>query len=94
MAIVKRILLDVLKPHQPGALEFAQTLADLDPGYRVNLRVEEVDENTESIIVVIEGEDIRFEEIDQTIKKMGGTIHSVDEVAAEGSPPTAPRGAN
>ena len=89
MAIVKRILLDVLKPHQPGALEFTQTLADLDPGYRVNLRVEEVDENTESIIVVIEGEIIRFEEIDQAIKKMGGTIHSVDEVEAEGSPPTA-----
>jgi uncharacterized protein len=89
MAIVKRILLDVLKPHQPGALEFSQTLADLDPGYRVNLRVEEVDENTESVIVVIEGEDIRFEEIGQAIKKMGGTIHSVDEVEAEGSPPAS-----
>lgn len=89
MAIIKRILLDVLKPHKPGALEFAQTLADLDPGYRVNLRVEEIDENTESIIVVIAGEDIRFEEIDQAIKKMGGTIHSVDEVEAEGSPPTS-----
>jgi hypothetical protein len=89
MAIVKRILLDVLKPHQPGALEFAQTLADLNPDYRVNLRVEEVDENTESIIVVIEGENIRFEEVDKAIKKMGGTIHSVDEVEAEGNPPTA-----
>jgi hypothetical protein len=88
MAIVKRILLDILKPHQPGSLEFAEALADLDPGYRVNLRVEEVDEKTESIVVVIEGEDIRFEEIDQAIKKMGGTIHSVDEVDTEGNPPT------
>ena len=88
MAIVKRILLDVLKPHQPGSLDFAQTLADLDPSYRVNLRVEEVDENTESIFIVIEGEDIRFEAIDQAVKKMGGTIHSVDEVEAEGRPPT------
>ena len=89
MAIVKRILLDVLKPHQPGSLEFAEALADLNPGYRVNLKVEEVDEKTESIVVVIEGEDIRFEEIDQAIKKMGGTVHSVDEVEAEGTPPTA-----
>lgn len=86
MAIVKRILLDILKPHQPGALEFAETLADLNPGYRVNLKVEEVDENTESIFVVITGDDVRFEEIDQAIKKMGGTIHSVDEVEAEGKP--------
>ncbi|MDH3257177.1 MAG: DUF211 domain-containing protein, partial [Nitrospinota bacterium] len=67
----------------------AETLADLGRGYRVNLRVEEVDENTESIVVVIEGEGIRFEEIDQAIKKMGGTIHSVDEVGAEGNPPAA-----
>ena len=89
MAIVKRILLDVLKPHQPGSLEFAQTLADLHPGYRVNLKVEEVDENTESIILVIGGEDIQFEAIEQAIKKMGGTIHSVDEVEAEGSPPSS-----
>ena len=89
MAIVKRILLDVLKPHQPGSIEFAEALADLNPGYRVNLRVEEVDENTESIIVIIEGENIHFEDIDQTIKKMGGTIHSVDEVEAEGSPPAS-----
>ena len=69
MAIVKRILLDVLKPHQPGSLEFTETLADLNPGYRVSLKVEEVDENTESVTVVIEGEDIRFEEIGQAIKK-------------------------
>ena len=89
MAIVKRILLDVLKPHQPGSLEFTQSLADLDPGYRVSLTVKEVDENTESIILVIEGENIRFEAIEQAIKKMGGTIHSVDEVEAEGTPPTA-----
>ncbi|MDH5763557.1 MAG: DUF211 domain-containing protein [Nitrospinota bacterium] len=89
MAVVKRILLDVLKPHQPGALEFTQTLADLDPGYRVNLTVEEVDENTDSIILVIEGDDIQFDAIDQAIKKMGGTIHSVDEVEAEGSPPAS-----
>ena len=89
MAIVKRILLDVLKPHQPGSLEFAETLADLNPDYRVNLRVEEVDENTESIIVVIEGDEIHFEEIDQAIKKMGGTIHSVDEVEAKGRPPAS-----
>jgi hypothetical protein len=39
--------------------------------------------------VVIEGENIRFEEIDQAIKKMGGTVHSVDEVEAEGSPPAS-----
>lgn len=90
MAIVKRILLDVLKPHQPGAVDFSTTLADLDPGYRVNLTVVEVDENTESIIVVIEGDDIKFDAVTEAIKKMGGTVHSVDEVEAEGSPPASP----
>ena len=31
MAKLKHIVLDVLKPHQPNALDFAAALADLDP---------------------------------------------------------------
>ena len=53
-------------------------------GHEIAARVEEIDENTESIVVVIEGHDIDFEGIDQAIKTMGGTIHSVDEVEVEG----------
>ena len=56
MASVHRLVLDVLKPHQPNTLEFAHNIAALGEDYRVNIRVVEVDEQTETLLVVIEGD--------------------------------------
>ena len=85
MAKVKRVVLDVLKPHNPSALDFAKTIADQGIGCMVKLTVEEVDEKTESIILVIEGEDIPFDAIVGSIKNLGGSLHSIDGVEVEGS---------
>lgn len=85
MADTKKIVLDVLKPHQPNAVDFAKVLADLSPDYQVRLTVVEVDEKTESVIVVIEGESIEFEPIIELIKKLGASVHSIDEVEIHGS---------
>ena len=84
MAIVTRIVLDVLKPHQPNALEFASQLADLGGSYQVNLLVQEVDDKTQTIILSISGEQLDFEAITQHIKSMGGSVHSIDEVDVQG----------
>ena len=83
---IRRLVLDVLKPHQPNALDFASALADLDPGYRVKLTLVEMDEKTESIVLVVEGREIRFQEISQAIEQMGASVHSIDEVEVEGAP--------
>jgi len=89
MAIVTRIVLDVLKPHQPNALEFASQLADLDASCQVNLLVQEVDDKTQSIILSITGERLDFEAITQHIGSMGGSVHSIDEVDVQGEAITA-----
>ncbi len=88
MTKTRRLVLDVLKPHQPNALDFSSALADLGTDYRVKLIVAEVDENTESTIVTIEGPDIDFENIKLAIEKMGASIHSIDEVEVYGTGPT------
>ena len=85
MVKVKRIVLDVLKPHHPSALDFAKALADQGTRCNVKLTVEEVDEKTESITLVVEGEDILFDTIVNTIKDLGGSLHSIDMVEVEGS---------
>jgi hypothetical protein len=85
MAITRKVVLDVLKPHQPNAVEFATALADLSPDYKVRLTVVEVDEKTESIIVVLEGENIEFDSVTELIKKLGASVHSIDEVEVHGS---------
>jgi len=72
--------LDVLKPHQPNALEFSCNLAKVGIDYHVVLTVLEVDENTETVQLVIEGSNIDFEAIQSAITSMSGSLHSIDEV--------------
>lgn len=84
MSRIRKLVLDVLKPHQPNALEFSTTLADLGPDYRVKLTVLEVDEKTETISLQIEGGNIHFDTISEAIKRLGASVHSIDEVEVEG----------
>ena len=86
MELVKRLVLDVLKPHSPNPLEFARKLVSLSEGYEVRLVVEEMDEKTESIILEISAHDIDFDLISEKIEEMGGSIHSIDEVDALNAP--------
>jgi hypothetical protein len=80
MVLVKRIVLDVLKPHLPNGLEFAKAIADQGVDYRVTFIVQEVDEKTETVKIIIAGEDINFDAISETIANLGGSLHSIDEV--------------
>ena len=80
MVLVKRLVLDILKPHQPNALEFSQAIACAGGDYRVCLTVLEVDENTETLQVVVEGDSIDFNAVQSSISELGGSLHSVDEV--------------
>ena len=84
MVLVKRLVLDVLKPHQPNALEFSQAIASTDGNSRVQVSVLEVDEHTETLKVVIESESIDFEAIQSSISEMGGSLRSIDEVEVQG----------
>ena len=88
MTKTRRLVLDVLKPHQPNALDFSSTLADLGADYRVKLTVTAVDKETESTIVTIEGADILFDNVKAAIEKMGASVHSIDEVEVHGAEPT------
>jgi len=85
MSSLKRIVLDVLKPHQPNALNFASAIADQNGGCRVTVTVTGVDEKTESVLVLVESEEIIYESIVQSISNLGGSVHSVDEVEVSSS---------
>jgi hypothetical protein len=84
MVLVKRLVLDVLKPHQPNALEFAQAIATAGGECRVRVMVIEVDEHTESLQVVLEGDAIDFETVQSNISNLGASLHSIDEVEVQG----------
>lgn len=76
------MVLDVLKPHQPSILELAKSIAGLKHVTGVDCSLQEVDTQTESIKITIEGVNINFDEVQQVIEDMGAVIHSIDRVAA------------
>ena len=85
MATLKRMVLDVLKPRQPSIVDFATALSELGKGYRVVVKVDEVDDKTESVMVMVEGDNLDFEIIQQNIQALGGSLHSIDEIEAVAS---------
>ncbi|EAR10047.1 DUF211 domain-containing protein [Reinekea blandensis] len=83
MIKLTRLVLDVLKPHQPNSYAFATRLAEVKPGLVVNLMVVEMDEHTHTIQLEIVGSDIPLDEIEDAINELGGSLHSIDEVQVE-----------
>lgn len=81
MTEIKRLVLDVLKPHQPSLVELSRRLSSLTGVHGVNCTLDEVDQETESVKITIEGENIRFREVEEVIRESGAVIHSVDSVS-------------
>lgn len=80
--MIKRLVLDVLKPHNPGVVELSEGLSNLDGIEAVNVITYEIDQQVENVKIIIAGSSIDFESIKKKLEEMGATIHSVDEVAA------------
>ncbi len=80
MAPIRRIVLDVLKPHEPSILEFAQASAKSGGVEGVNAILVEIDESVQNIKITVEGNDIDYEELRSTLEELGGSIHSIDEI--------------
>ena len=87
MTQVKHITLDVLKPHHPTILELASAVAALAGDYHVSITVQTVDEKTESVLIAIDGTNIDMAALDETVRSLGASIHSVDKVEVVGGEP-------
>jgi len=87
MVHIKRVVLDVLKPHNPNALDFTTAIAEKVPDCRIKLTVTAMDEKTETVLLMIEGEQVQFNVISEVIGSLGGSIHSIDEVEVGNAPP-------
>jgi len=80
--MIKRLILDVLKPHNPNLIELAEALSNIEGVEGVNAIVYEIDQQVENAKIIIAGNSIDFENVKKKLEEMGATIHSVDEVAA------------
>lgn len=78
---IKRLILDVLKPHYPPLHEFIMHFNDIPHVRFVTVSLLEIDESTQSIRLEIEGDGIDFKIIKDKIEELGAALHSVDEVS-------------
>jgi hypothetical protein len=77
---VKMLVLDVLKPHKPNILDFGKRICTEKSIEAATISVYAVDEKTESLKIVLEGQNIDFDKIKDILEDQGGVIHSMDKV--------------
>ena len=79
---VRRLVLDVLKLHDPSIVSFAVALEQVTGVAAVNCTLVEIDAKTENLKVVLEGANLDYELIAKTINDLHGSIHSIDQVVS------------
>ncbi|AUX08168.1 hypothetical protein AArcSl_0517 [Halalkaliarchaeum desulfuricum] len=79
--MIRRLVLDVLKPHEPPMVTFSSQLSQLESVSGVTTKLVEMEEDVRTVRVAIEGEDLDLSKIEASIEDLSGSIHSVDEVS-------------
>jgi hypothetical protein len=85
---VKRLVLDVLKPHDPPIYDLASKLASCHGVEDVNVTLAEIDQDTESVKVSLDGADIDIDTVKKCVEDLGASVHSFDEVRVVKKPHT------
>jgi len=79
---IRRIVLDVLKAHSPPIVEIAERLSSIKGVSGVNILLDEVDQDTETIKITLGGPNIKVDMVYKALEEMGASVHSVDAVLA------------
>ncbi|MDZ7731601.1 MAG: DUF211 domain-containing protein [Natrialbaceae archaeon] len=77
---VRRIVLDLLKPHEPNLVQVAAEVADGPSVEAVNAVLVESDRDVDTVKLTIEGDGIDVADLEDQIEDLGASVHSIDEV--------------
>jgi len=77
---VKRLLLDALKPRELSIVELARAVGAVEGVEEVNIIVSEVDSETETIKLTVNGPKINYDLVSNVLEKYGISIRGVDEI--------------
>ena len=81
MAALRRVVIDVLKPHEPTILTFAERVAEVESVDAVSTSLIELDQEVQNVKITAEGEAVEYDAVEDAIDDLGGTVHSIDQVA-------------
>jgi hypothetical protein len=93
MPPIRRVDLDVLKPHEPPMVSFVSSVGEAPTVESVGATLVELDREVQNLALAVAGEDLDVEAVEAAVDDLGGTVHSVDQVACgerdllDGAPP-------
>ncbi|WP_256289595.1 DUF211 domain-containing protein [Halobellus inordinatus] len=81
MVDLRRVALDILKPHDPSMLEFTERIAAVESVDGVSTSLIELDQEVQNVKITAEGTSLEYDAIEDVIESLGGTVHSIDQAA-------------
>ena len=81
MVAVRRVVLDVLKPHEPPLPAFTERITGVESVAGTTVSLVEQDKEVQTVKVTLEGESVAYDDVEATVEELGATVHSIDEVS-------------
>lgn len=91
MPELRRVVIDVLKPHDPPLLRFTDRVAAVAGVEGATSSLIELDQEVQNVKITVAGESLDFDAIEAAVEELGGTVHSVDHVACGAAVVDEPR---
>lgn len=90
MALLRRVVVDVLKPHDPPLPTFTDRVADAETVAGVTASLVELDQEVQNVQVAVEGDALDYDAVTEAIEGLGATVHSIDQVVCGDAVAEAP----
>ena len=79
--LIRRVVIDAAIPTKGVTIiDVARELYKVGGVKAVRITVDDVDVDVLGLAIVVEGVDIDYDELEKSLEKVGGVIHSIDEV--------------
>lgn len=79
-AKIRKLVIDSLKPREISLVDLSKALCEVYGANNVSIVVNEVDANTETVTITVEGDDVDFQDLIETISEYGCAIRSIDAI--------------
>jgi len=78
---IRRMVIDAAIPTKGVTIvDVARELYKVEGVKAVRITVDDVDVDVLGLAIVVEGENIDYREVEEALERVGGVVHSVDEV--------------
>ncbi|WP_193322747.1 DUF211 domain-containing protein [Pyrobaculum calidifontis] len=78
---IRRMVIDAAIPTKGVTIvDVARELYKVEGVKAVRITVDDVDVDVLGLAIVVEGENIDYREVEEALERVGGVVHSIDEV--------------